>query len=318
MKKTWMAIAVMFITLSVSAETLLTEDFDYAQGELLTDHTWFTQWGTPAAITVTSGLEFDGFAGCGIGNAAVLDVAESQQLHKSFTEVTEGSIYVAFMFQPTIAYTEGYFFCLRDNKLDNQTYNFNARVFINAFGQLGLTFANNGKKVYNEQVIDAATTYLMVLKYTVNAGANNDAVSLYLLDTFTDTEPSEPFIGPLTDAAAKDINPANIVLRSYSSDVWLVVDGLRVGTTWQDAVKAGDCPPNTALRPTLADNHNLYVQNSQVHFEITEPNSSIALYDVTGRCLKQEVLKAGQHALTLVKGSYILQINNQTQKFIID
>ena len=316
MKKTWMVIAVMLTTLNVPAETLLTEDFEYAQGELLTDHTWFTQWGDASAISVTNGLNFEGYAGCGIGNAAVIDVAEGNQLHKSFTQVTEGSVYVAFMFQPVKAYQEGYFICLRDNKIDNQTYNFNARIFINTYGELGFTFAQNGNKVYHNQVLDASKTYLVVLKYTINTGANNDAASLYVLDTFADTEPAKPFIGPLTDATATDINPANMVLRGYSTDIWLVVDGIRVATTWEEAVKFGVCA--SGVHSTLINDNKLYIQNSSVHFEVTEENTIMSIYDVTGKCLKQEILTEGHHDITLQKGCYILRLNNQVKKFIID
>lgn len=316
MKKQWLVIAALLTTLTAPATTLLTEDFDYAQGEVLTDHNWFTQWGAASAISVTNGLNFEGYAGCGVGNAAVLDVAESNQLHKAFTPVTEGNVYVAFMFQPIMAYKEGYFFCLRDNKLDNQTYNFNARVFMNTDGKLGFTFAQNGNKVYGDQVLDASKTYLVVLKYTINAGANNDAAALYLLDTFSATEPSEPFIGPLTDATAIDINPANMVLRGYSADIWLVVDGIRVATTWEDAVKGGVCT-NGISTPLLNDS-KIYVQNGSVHFEVAQPNTTIKLYDMTGRCLENEILSEGSHAIMLQKGYYLLQLGHQIEKIIID
>lgn len=316
MKKHWLIIAALFSTLTAPAATLLTEDFDYAQGEVLTDHSWFTQWGAASAISVTNGLNFEGYAGCGLGNAAVLDVAESNQLHKSFTQVTEGNLYVAFMFQPIMAYKEGYFFCLRDNKLDNQTYNFNARVFMNTDGQLGLTFAQNGNKVYGTEVLDAAKTYLVVLKYSINDGPNNDAVSLYLLDTFSETEPTEPFIGPLTDVASLDINPANIVLRGYSADIWLVVDGIRVGTTWENAVVAGVCA-NSVTNHSLNDS-KIYVENGNVHFEVAQPNTTMKLYDMTGRCLQRTNLDEGNHTIILQKGCYLLQLGNQIEKIVID
>ena len=63
MKKQWLVIAALLTTLTAPAATLLTEDFDYAQGEVLTDHSWFTQWGAASAISVTNGLNFS--ADCG-------------------------------------------------------------------------------------------------------------------------------------------------------------------------------------------------------------------------------------------------------------
>lgn len=316
MKKQLLVILALLATLTMSAATILTEDFDYAHGEVLTDHGWFTQWGQASTIGVTNGLIFEDYAGCGVGNATVIDVEESNQLHKSFTQVTEGNLYVAFMFQPIMAYKEGYFFTLRDNNIDAQTYNFNARVFINTENQLGLTFAQNGNKIYGNEILDAAKTYLVVLKYTINEGSNNDAVSLYLLDTFSETEPAEPFIGPLTDAASLDINPANIVLRGYSADIWLVVDGIRVGTTWQDAVVAGVCA-NSIADYAMNDN-NIYVEHNNVHFEISENNTTMQLFDMVGRSIQHENLSAGAHTISLQKGCYILRLGDKTAKIVID
>ncbi|HPB85342.1 MAG TPA: hypothetical protein PLR63_06105, partial [Paludibacteraceae bacterium] len=204
----------------------MVENFDYPQGALLTSNGWFTQYGTASSIGVTNGLIFDNYIASNTGNAALLDAEESNHLHKSFNETTSGNVYVAFIFQPTIVAKDSWFFSLRDNKLDYTNFNFNGRLFITTDNKIGLTFGNNANKVYSANALEASKTYLVVLKYTIKEGNNNDEVSLYLFSSFPENEPTNPEIGPLTDNAVQDINPANVVLRSYSSYNWLVIDGI--------------------------------------------------------------------------------------------
>ena len=62
----------------------------------------------------------------------------------------------------------------------------------------------------------------------------------------------------------------------------------------------------------------IYVENGRVHFEVAQPNTPMKLYDMTGRCLQNEILAAGNHAIMLQKGCYLLQLGNQIEKIVID
>ena len=78
---------------------------------------------------------------------------------------------------------------------------------------------------------------MLVLKYTIVPGANNDQVSLYIFDgSFPTTEPTVPDIGPLSNVAAADIEPGSIAFRKFNTAQDLVVDGIRIGTSWSDVV----------------------------------------------------------------------------------
>ena len=107
-----------------------------------------------------------------------------------------------------------------------------------------------------------------------------------------------------------------MVLRGYSADIWLVVDGIRVGTTWEDAVMTGVCA--NSISNYSANDSKIYVENGSVHFEVVQPNTTIKLYDMTGRCLENEILSEGSHAIMLQKGYYLLQLGHQIEKIIID
>lgn len=237
-----------------AAETLVVEDFDYAVSTPLTScGSWMLQYGGDSHYSITSGLEFYGYEGCGVGGAALLDGKFSNdQPHLPFTKVESGTVYVAFLLQPSIVYKKGYFFCLRDDKINMSEFNFNARVSLDEDYHLGFTFADNQKAVYMNQSLDYQSVYLVVIKYVINEFANNDEASLYVFNPGAkkgdvlpfETEPAEPTIGPLTDSSKTDIKPANLVLRGFDADGWVVVDGIRVATSWEEAVKVNktsDC-----------------------------------------------------------------------------
>lgn len=315
MKKIYLIVLLSLFCKICNAQ-LLVENFDYPQGALLTSNGWFTQYGTASSIGVTNGLIFDNYIASNIGNAALLDAEESNHLHKSFNETTSGNIYVAFMFQPTIVAKDGWFFSLRDNKLDYTNFNFNGRLFITTDNKIGLTFGNNANKVYSANALEASKTYLVVLKYTIKEGNNNDEVSLYLFSSIPENEPANPEIGPLTDNAVQDINPANVVLRSYSSYNWLVIDGIRVGTTWEETVKKVQNSGNTTLS---TNNFRYYVHANILNFDLTQEANQFAIYDLTGKCLtkKHENLPAGSYTVALKSGVYILKIDSSVKKIIV-
>ena len=252
MKKQIVLFLALVVSVSVFAEVLFTEDFTNGMGTPVEGYNgWFTPYDGVSSIATSNGLEFAGYAMSGVGNAALLNGKSGQyQPHHSFTEVKEGSLYVAFLFQPTIVAKAGWFFSLRD-AYSTSTFNYIARIHISEDGYLGLRFYTTAAAVYDETMpLDGQQPCLVVLKYTINEGDHNDAISLYAFDTMPADEPETPLIGVLADVQAPDITPQNIVLRAYDADSWLVIDGIRVATTWSEAVAGlNTALPNTANKP---------------------------------------------------------------------
>lgn len=299
------------------AEVLLVEDFDYTAGNALTACGWTAMYGGTSATAITNGLEFDGYAGCGSGNGALISGQDiSDQPHKAFTKQTSGSVYVAFMLQPYMVAKKSYFFSLRD-AISTSTFNFVGRIYLNEQNQIGLSFYTSSAvaPVFDTQMLDAETVYLVVLKYTMIAGDQNDRLDLYLLDAYTATEPTTPLLSVTNTTSCADICPENIVLRSNSNDDWIVVDGIRVATTWSEAVAAGTCPATGTVRPT-ADHANYYTTPQALHLQLTA-DETIFIYDTTGKCVYRETLPAGMHKIHLGKGFYVLKTTTQTHKIII-
>lgn len=252
--KRFLLYALLCVCPLAYAEVLLTENFEYPVGTPLTSCGWTAPYGNTTPASITNGLVFNGYQGSNIGGAALLDEKMSnKEPHRSFTGTpTTGDVYVAFLFQPTVVAKKGYFFSLRDDKTTE--YNFMGRVSINEDYQLGLTFGDNQKAVYTDEVLDGQRVYLIVLRYSM-LPETNDQVSLYVFPAMPTEQPEKPLIGPLSDSGKPDIQPANIVLRGFDNDTWLVIDGIRVATTWEEAVahtSATDLLQNTAPNATKA------------------------------------------------------------------
>ncbi len=300
MKKHLFTFLAVAFCATAHADLLLVEDFDYTAGTPLSDCGWVTPYGGTSTTAVSNGLNFDGYAGCGIGNGAIIGgLDNSYQPHKAFETVNSGNVYVAMMLQPYSCGKRTWIFSLRD-AISTSTFNYNGRIWINNENKIGLSYDKEGEK-YADRVLDNETTYLVVLKYTIVAGTKNDQVSLYLLDAFTASEPAEPLLTTAnsSSSANADINPQNIVLRSNGSDDWILVDGIRVATTWAEAVAAGSCP-STGVTQTQSDALHLYAENGCIlgvdHMQIF----SITGVDVTNQ-------NGSLHGIYLVKAAGKMQ-----------
>lgn len=301
-------------TAVAGAEVLLEENFDYPQGEFpLTEGGWYTQWGGASSLSIGEGLTFEGYAGSGVGNGVAINTDDDNNPHRAFKQVTEGNVYVAFMLRPLTAYKKGYFLTLRDGDMGGYSFNFNGRVSVNEDGQLGLTFANNQNAVYADEVLDGNTTYLVVLKYTIVEGKNNDNVSLYCFDKMPDAEPAAPLVGPLSDAAKVDINPANVVLRGYAGAdyVELLLDGIRVATTWDEALGK-----QASAETVKAGGVSVVGLKGALQLTVGKSDECV-VYTLDGRQAGSCQVAAGTTSLALPQGVYVVKVGAQTFKAVV-
>lgn len=237
-------ITVLLITISATnpgySQSLLIENFDYNEGTLLTNVGWnaYCQPGINAITVSMPGLTYPGYALSNIGGAAKLDalgehVRHSLTIEKCDTQ-TNDTLYVSFMVSVDKPVCGDFL-----NLADCSSGARRARVFVNNTNpyKLGLSFGST-TPVYSSDTYTTGTTYLVVLKYDIKAGSScNDAVSMYVFQgKIPSEEPATPYIGPLTDGSLGDIDPGLLLLRQYSSNQNITVDGIRVGANWLSAV----------------------------------------------------------------------------------
>ncbi|MEI8271338.1 MAG: hypothetical protein WCG08_01815, partial [Paludibacter sp.] len=244
MKKIYLFVFLGISSLAFAGSPLLIEDFNYPAGDLLTAHGW-AQYGTtvstfPVAVT-TGGLTFQGYVGSGIGNAAGL-INVGQCVTTPFTAQTQttGAVYASFLVNVagngTATTGSVNFFNFADAGL---TSAWRARTFImpaDGNGKYPVSVMFNATvAVASGYVLNPNQTYLFVVKYIINDGAGNDAVSLYVFaegDNFS-TEPTTPTMGPVVKTTSvADIAPAGVTIRQYDAAERITVDGIRVRTEW--------------------------------------------------------------------------------------
>ncbi|HEX9950728.1 MAG TPA: T9SS type A sorting domain-containing protein [Rubricoccaceae bacterium] len=237
-----LALALLLLPVAGQAQSLLLDNFNAAPGTLLTGAGW-VQNGTvatnPIAVTANN-LMFPNFPATS-GNAAALTTS-GQDVNRSLVSApASGAVYAAFLVNVSAAQTAGdYFFALLPA---NGSTNFGGRVYARLSAgavQFGLTKTNN-TPLYTTATYPLGTTVLLVVKYTFVAGTANDPVSLFVLNA-GDALATEPATPTLTDpTTTNDLTAAGAALLRQGTAAnapTLTFDGLRVGTSWEDAVLA--------------------------------------------------------------------------------
>jgi PKD repeat protein len=227
------------LTLSGKAQLLFEENFSYPVGDLLTAHGWTNHSGTSNFIVTTaSSISYSGYLSSGIG-AEVTLLATGEDVNKTFTPQTAGSVYTSFLVNVTSTSATGdYFFHLGQLAMGTL---FKARVFVKNDGGTNLAFGiahtggTSNPATYTSFNYALNTTYLIVVKYTFVAGTANDIVSLIINPVIGAAEP--PATVTAADPAQSDPSDlGTVALRqgTTGNQVNVKLDGIRVGSTWND------------------------------------------------------------------------------------
>lgn len=217
---------------------LLNENFDYggSAGDLTTisGGNWAAHSGAGSGPVqyVTTGLSMPGYGSSGVGGAATISTAGSEDVNRSFTNQTTGTVYFAALVKVSEAKSGGdYFLHFRDDGTG-----FRARVFVKddtGILRFGLAAGSTGvtTPTYSINNFQYNTTYLVVAKYTVNNGDS----ALYVLEAPTATEPATPL---LTMAGTASMAVQSVAIRQGSSSTRpaATIDGIRVANTWEEVI----------------------------------------------------------------------------------
>ncbi len=229
---------------------LLVEDFTYTVGSALTANNWtaHSAGGTNAIVTSAPGLTLTGYPSSGVGNAVSMTTSGEDD-NRTFAAQSAGAVYAAFMVNTSDAAVDaigGYFFHFGPDPIGST---FRGRVFIKKDASNNIAFGISKAATAAPDVAftpfnySLNTTYLLVVKYTIVAGATNDTVDLFVSTTTPASEPAATVSA--TDIAAQtDINPGSVALRqgAAATSPTIRVDGIRVGTTWASITQAVVAP----------------------------------------------------------------------------
>ncbi|NVO20847.1 MAG: alpha/beta hydrolase fold domain-containing protein [Bacteroidetes bacterium] len=255
------AIFLMFQSNIVLGQ-LLVDNFDYPAGTSLTaaPTPGYTLQGTGTVpLNVSSeGLFYPGYMGSGVGNAAqFVGPADGMDPFKPFvtSALTTGSVYVSCLVKITSATTAGEYFLA--NKIDASSSGtasvVRARVYVKSDGAGGISFGiakgttppAAGWTAFSYQL---NTTYLLVYKYTFVAGTTNDNVDLFINPALGVPEPA-PTISYADFSTTDAAGMKSVLLTQRTNGPSALVDGLRVATTWTDAVAYDNAAPVATFIP---------------------------------------------------------------------
>lgn len=323
--KTMMLAIVLFASSGISAQ-LLVENFDYTIGTVLTTTQAATPpvfdpvtgWGVTGTnvsdpITVTDGLTFNGYAGSGIGGAANV-IKGGEDINKPFTPQTSGTVYTAFLIKTEATNSLGYFFHLGKNIIGTTFF---SRIWVNATGD-GINVTTSSTAPTTWLPITAGTPVLLVLKHNFTSH-NTD---LYILNSFSATEPATSAV-QIAEASVTEIG--SVALRQYAASQRIVVDGIRIGTTWAEAVAPASGTPKVAT-PSFSPIPGNYVaaQNvtitstdgSSIYYTLdgSDPDQTKTLYTSpisvsSTTTIKAKAYKTGMDPSTIAIGNYTFPTN---------
>ena len=248
-KKIFVLITAIFTLWQIgNGQELLLENFNYPAGALLTANGWTAHSGsgTQPIDVIVPGLSFTGYPSGNIGGAAQLDNT-GEDVNRTFTEIAYEPVYVAFLFKVN-ALTDGYFLHLGQTVTGSTHI---AKVFTKTSGTnflIGITKLSESTPTYSTTEFTVGTTYLAVLKYNIIDGPTNDEVSLYVFDSSIPAEEPVTATIPAFTNTLSDYPIGSVALRQYSASQRIIVDGIRVGTFWLEAI-SDIYPPVATFNP---------------------------------------------------------------------
>lgn len=325
MKKIYFSLVAIFAMafMSVNAQVILTENFDYPSGDSIKAHGWAqtSAWTNPVSVA-SPGLTYAGYS-ANAGNCVAM-ANTGQDVNKQFaSSYTSGSVYASFLINVSAAQAVGdYFFHFAEAA---STSVFKGKVIIKkdattdkfAFGiskGTNITQTAPNTPVLSSYSYDYNTTYLVVVKYTINAGADNDVAALFVNPVLGASEPTATITS--VDQLSTQADPANIgaiCLRQGSSAnaATLKIDGIIIGQTWNDVTVTGIF--NTASKS------NAYVFPNPVKNVLTVKNAQnvnrVEISNIIGEKLISESFNSNNSidVSSLFNGIYFVTLYNDNQ-----
>ncbi len=303
MKRLYIFLAFIMTFGSMHSQ-LLTENFSYTAGQLITANGWTAHSaGGTNAITVTSpGLLYSGHPGSGVGNAVTMTTSGEDD-NRAFTSTNSGSVYFSFLVNLSVVQTTGDYFI----GLFQSSTIFPVRVFAKSDGAGGFFFgASKGSStaVYEGTSRSLGITYFIVAKYTFNtATTTDDVIDLWVNPALGGTE-TPATIANITGASTDATSISAVYLRqgSAANAPTQQVDAILVGTTWAD-VTPGSAVPTLSISSPLAAFGNVCTNTTAGPNSFTISGTNLTAANVTVAALSAYTYS------TTAGGSYTTSLN---------
>uniref|UniRef100_A0A832DJG4 T9SS type A sorting domain-containing protein n=1 Tax=Ignavibacterium album TaxID=591197 RepID=A0A832DJG4_9BACT len=239
-------------------QPLLVENFEYSG--LLTNNGWTSHSGAGTnPISTTTGLTYLGYPGSGVGNAALIGNTAGEDVNRNFDSVfTDGaSVYYSFLInvnELSSSKSGDYFIHIGDRVSPTSFSSFSARVFARVVSdQVNFGLSNTSTATYGTTNFSKNQTYLIVVKYTINA-AGNDTTKFWVFSSGvpqSENQAGTPEVINSTTAGQNNIDAIGL-RQGDNTQPSVIVDGIRIGRTWEDIVTIPSGPQLAATPTTLS------------------------------------------------------------------
>jgi autotransporter-associated beta strand protein len=246
------------ITTQAPGLLLTDDDFNYTvSSNIITVGTgWGITSASTAKVTTTSsnnGLTMTNYPSTNTTGISFVAAGSSEDVAKSFTAQTSGSIYASTLINLTSA-SNGY---LTGFTTDNTTSAYEVRVHVRTVsGNLNFGISRgSGTVTWDASNYSLSTTYFLAVKLTMNASLNDDRIDLFVSTSISNSEPSTP---NATITSATDVNTiAAVFVRQDASAGAGRMDGIRVATNWGTLV--GNPQYNSSTNIAAGNYNNINV-----------------------------------------------------------
>ncbi len=273
---------VLFVLSTGLYSQLLTENFAYTSGQLLTANGWTAHSGAGTnALTVTaSGLTYTGHPGSGVGNAVAMTTS-GEDANKTFTSVNSGSVYMSFLVNVSAVQTGDYF-----AGLFQTSSIFPVRIYAKTDAAGGFFFGiskGSSTAVYETNSRIFGTTYLVVVKYTFNTGTTtDDVVNLWVNPALGGAETTAT-LANVTGTGTDGAFATAVYLRQggAASASTQQIDAILVGNTWESVTPSSVATPALTIATPLSPFGDVCINTTAGPNSFLINGSNLSTADVT-------------------------------------
>ena len=253
---------ILFVPFKSKGQSLLNQNFEFSGN--LTSNGWTAHngGGTSPIATTTPGLTYAGLSGTDIGSAALVKNTGGEDLNVTFaTQNTNNqSVYFSLLVNVTEPgnKTGDYFFHTGGPVTAGWT-SFAGRIYARVVsGNVNFGLSNSSTVTWGTTNYAKNTTYLLIMKYTINTGGA-DSVSLWVIPSgvpSTEILAGTPEVVNTTTNGSDTINGVGLRQGSNTTSTQVVVDAIKVGTTWESVTPSSTSAPtvtNTAATVITAN-----------------------------------------------------------------
>jgi len=297
------------ITIQEPGLLLTDDDFNYtASSNIITVG---TNWGITSlnatklnTTAANSGLSLTDYPST-ITTGISIVAASAEDVAKSFTPQSTGSVYTSTLINLTSTGTGGYLFGFTPN---NTSTTYEVRVHVRTVsGNLNFGISRgSGSVSWDASNYTFNTTYFLAVKLTMNNSTNDDRIDLFVSTSITNSEPSVPNV---TITGATDVaSIAAVFVRQDATAGSGKLDGIRVATNWGTLV--GNPQYSSSYNIATGNYNNINVNSGTL--------TAIGNVTVHGTTTNDGAIAIGANTLTIngsISGSGQIDASSGTVAF---